>query len=348
MGGGSPGSSPRQVARVVLDAVAVARLAQHLEVEHRALVEPLRLEELPLRLQSGLHLHELRLDRLHRVGEAGLGGHVVARGVDRHLGEPPRRLAGERVEGADPLHLVPEQLDADPALLVGGHDLDHVPAHAEGPPLQLVVVALVAGLDEAREQVPPVEDVALPDEEQHPVVGLGRAEAVDARHRRHDQHVAALEEAPGGGEAEPVDLLVDRGLLLDVGVRLRDVGLGLVVVVVRDEVLDRVLREERLELLVELGGQRLVVGEHQGRAVDPRDHGRHGEGLARARDPEQHLVLVAALEPRDELLDRGRLVPAGLEVAHQLEAGVRLRGSEAHGLGTRGCHPDIITKGVRS
>jgi len=41
--------------------------------------------------------------------------------------------------------------------------------------------------------------------------------------------------------SEPLDLLVDRRVLLDVGVGLRDVGLGLVVVVVGDEVLDRVL-----------------------------------------------------------------------------------------------------------
>jgi len=55
--------------------------------------------------------------------------------------------------------------------------------------------------------------------------------------------------------AHPVDLVVDERVLLDVGVRLRDVGLGLVVVVVGDEVLDRVLREERLELSVQLGGR---------------------------------------------------------------------------------------------
>ena len=45
------------------------------------------------------------------------------------------------------------------------------------------------------------------------------------------------------------------------------VGLGLVVVEVADEVLDRVVREELAELGVQLGGQRLVVGEDQRRLV---------------------------------------------------------------------------------
>jgi hypothetical protein len=50
--------------------------------------------------------------------------------------------------------------------------------------------------------------------------------------------------------AHPVDLLVDLGFLLDEGVGARDVGLGLVVVVVGDEILHRVLGEEALELAV--------------------------------------------------------------------------------------------------
>ena len=63
------------------------------------------------------------------------------------------------------------------------------------------------------------------------------------------------------------------------------VGLGLVIVVVRDEVLDRVVREELAELPVELGSQGLVVGEDQRRPLHRGDHVGDGEGLAATRDP---------------------------------------------------------------
>jgi hypothetical protein len=52
--------------------------------------------------------------------------------------------------------------------------------------------------------------------------------------------------------------------LLDEGVGARHVGLGLVVVVIGDEILDRVVREEVLELGIELGGQRLVRRQDDG------------------------------------------------------------------------------------
>ena len=95
------------------------------------------------------------------------------------------------------------------------------------------------------------------------------------------------------GQAEPLDLLVDRGVLLDVDVALGDVGFGLVVVVIADEVADGVVREELLELAVELGGERLVVRHHQRGPVHPGDDVGHRERLARAGDAEQGLVLLA-------------------------------------------------------
>ena len=51
----------------------------------------------------------------------------------------------------------------------------------------------------------------------------------------------ALEQRARGGVAQLVDLVVDVGVLVDVGVGARDVRLGLVVVVVGDEVLDGVV-----------------------------------------------------------------------------------------------------------
>ncbi len=111
-----------------------------------------------------------------------------------------------------------------------------------------------------------------------------------------------------------VDLLVDRGFLLDIGVGARNVGLRLVVIVIADEIFDRVVGKEAPELAVELRRQRLVGRKDQRRALRLLDHLRHGEGLAGAGDAEQHLHAVVALHALDQLFDRERLVALGLEV----------------------------------
>src|SRR5262249_225015 len=116
------------------------------------------------------------------------------------------------------------------------------------------------------------------------------------------------------GVAHAVDLLVDRGFLLDIGVGARDVGFGLVVVVVGDEVLDRVVGEEAPELAVQLRRQGLVGRHHHPRPLRALDHLGDGEGLARAGDAEQPLIAVVAIDAFDQFVDRLRLVALGLEV----------------------------------
>ena len=123
--------------------------------------------------------------------------------------------------------------------------------------------------------------------------------------------------------AQAVDLLVDRRVLLDVEVAARDVGLGLVVVVVGDEVLDRVVGEEGPELVAQLRRQRLVVGDHQRRALDRLDHARHRHRLAGPGRAQQRLEALALLDALGQRGDRPRLVGGGREDGVELELAAR-------------------------
>ena len=111
--------------------------------------------------------------------------------------------------------------------------------------------------------------------------------------------------------AELVDLVVDEGVLFDIDILARDVRLGLVVVVVRDEIFHRVVREKFPEFGAELRRKGLVVRQHQRRSVHPGDHVCHGEGLSRAGDSEEHLLLQPRLETAREPVYRLRLVARG-------------------------------------
>ncbi len=99
----------------------------------------------------------------------------------------------------------------------------------------------------------------------------------------------------------------------------RDVGLRLVIVVVGDKILHRVVREELLELRVELGSQGLVVRHHKRGSLQLLDDVCHGEGLARAGCTQEHLVSHAAIHPFDQLANGFRLVSSRLVRSMQFE-----------------------------
>ena len=122
-------------------------------------------------------------------------------------------------------------------------------------------------------------------------------------------------------EAQLVELVVDGGFLFDVDVAGGNVGFGLVVVVIDTKYSTALCGKKRLELVVELRRQGLVVGQNQRGTVDLLDHLGHGEGLARTGDAQQDLVLVAVKDTAGERLDGFLLVAAGCVVGNELEVG---------------------------
>src|SRR5437763_610042 len=309
------------VPAVVLDARTRADLAEHLEVVLGTHAQPLSLEELARPLEVGRPLGQLLLDAADGPLHPLVAGHVVGGREDDQRLEHAQLLARQGVEAADPLDLVTEQLDADGGLLVRRVDLDGVPLDPELPPHQVGVVALVVDGDQPGQHGALVVLLAGPHE-QHPLlVLLRRPQAVDARDRGHHDHVTSGQEARGGGVSQPVDLVVDRRVLLDVGIARGQVGLGLVVVVVGHEVLDPVAREELAELVGQLGRERLVGRDHQGRALDLLHRPGDSCALAAPGDPEEGLEAVPLLDAAAQGLDRRGLVAGGLEIGDNLEQG---------------------------
>ena len=300
----------------------------------------MRLEHLPLGLEQAHLALELGAEPVHGRLDRRLRGDVLGGREDRQVVELRVDLARERVEVRDLLDLVPEQRDPVGGLGRGRLHLDDVALDPEAAAAEQRVVAHVLGVDQLAEQL--VAVVLLPDGEvdEALLVLLRRAEAVDARDRGDDHRVAARQERGGGGMPEAVDVVVARGVLLDVEVGLRDVRLGLVVVVVRDEVLDRVGGEELAELVAQLRGQRLVVRDHERRPLELLDQPRHRRRLARACGAEQRLEAVARLERARQLADRLRLVAGrrvgggDAEIGHSdslAKAGTDVRSAEVTG-----------------
>ncbi len=151
------------------------------------------------------------------------------------------------------------------------------------------------------------------------MIGLGRTEAVDAGDACHDDHIVPVQQRTGGRVPHLVDLFVDVGVLGNVRVGLRDIGLGLIVVIVADKVFHGIVGEELFHLTVELGGQGLVGGDDQGGLLDPCNGVGHGEGLAGAGDPKEDHVSQPLPHTFHQILNSAGLIAARLEVGNDLE-----------------------------
>ena len=305
---------------VVLDAGAVAQLRHHLHIVFRPLADALGLHELLLFREVGHPFLQLFADLPDGPVHLVLGGNIVAGGVDGDMVQVAVCLAGDRVELGDAVDLIPEELHPQgPGLIVGRVDLHRVSPDPEHIALKGDVVALIPVLHQAAQQLVPVEGHARAQGDHHLGEVLRLAQAVDAADGGDHDHVPPLQKGAGGAQPQPVDLLVGGGVFFNIGVGMWDIGLRLVVVVIGHEVLHRVVGEELLELLAQLGRQGLVVGQHQGGPLDGLDDLGHGEGLAGAGDTQQHLLVQAVLHALGQLFNGLRLVAGRLIVRYHLK-----------------------------
>ena len=253
--GGRAGGSALDHPGVVLDAAAEADLLEHFDVVHGALADALGLQELLILLEPALPFLHLALDVQNGPVQLLPGGHIVAGRVDGHMIHHPLHQARDGIDLGDAVDLVPEKFHPDgSARPVDRVDLHGVPTDTEGIPGELDVVALVADLHQLFGQLLPGLFHAGTQGDDHVLVVNGVTQAVDAADGGHHDHIPPLKEGGGGGVAQALDLLVDGGVLLDIGVGVGDVGLGLVVVVVGNKIFHRIIWEKLPEFRAELGG----------------------------------------------------------------------------------------------
>ena len=230
------------------------------------------------------------------------------------------RIAGQHIRLGDLVDLIAEKLDpVGELVLIRRKNLDYIATHAEGAAVKVEVTPVVLDVDELRNDLIPVLLLPGPETDHHVLIVGRAAETVDTGDTRDHNHILTLEERARRRIPEPVNLLIGRGVLLNVGVGLRHIGLRLIVVVVGDKVLDRIVREELFHLAVELRRERLVVGDDERRLLQLLNYIRHRKGLARARHADQGLKLIARAKPVGQFLYGLRLVARRLKLTVQFK-----------------------------
>ena len=304
--------APVKIPAVILDAGAEADLPQHFDIVFRALGDALGFQQLAFRLK-------LRHSLLHVAFDAGdvffpvlLVGGVVGGGKDRRVLHGMQHVPVHHGKLADPVDLVAEKFHADAVFQLSfGDHLHSVPPNAEIPPFKRYVVALILNVHQTAQQLFRRHFHPRTQGNHLPLILAGVAHGINAGNGGDNNHVVPLLQGGGGAVAQTVDFQIDGSVLFDVGIGRRNIGFRLVIIVIGNEIFHRAVREKGLELAAQLGGQRFVVGDHQGGPLHLFDDGRHGKGFARTRHPQQHLGGHALLHPSRQGFDGLGLIPPG-------------------------------------
>ena len=167
---------------------------------------------------------------------------------------------GLRINGLELLNFVAPKMHAQGVVCIGQENVDRIALDAEGSSLEFGSGSAVEPTDQGvQEGIPSpfLTDLEWNDAfvEFHRI-----ANAVDATDGSDNNDIpSSTQQGRSGAQSQFFDFLVNGEVLFNVGIGGRDVRLGLVVVIVADEILDEVIREKLFELTVQLSSQRFVV-----------------------------------------------------------------------------------------
>ncbi len=223
-----------------------------------------------------------------------------------------QHFSSEAVDFLNHIDFIERTFDTNDRVSIWREDFDGISERVEHPLFEFQVRSPILNIGQTTQQLVALNGHAALQVDGERFVALDVSKTVNTGDRCNDEHVTAREQVHGCRMAKLFDLFVDARIFLDVRIGVRYVRLRLVVIVVRDEVADRIIGEELLELVTKLGSQRLIVGQNQRRALHLLDNIGHGKGFSRSRGTEQGLMLLAFLQPRHELFDSLRLVASWL------------------------------------
>src|SRR5690625_7758921 len=90
-----------------------------------------------------------------------------------------------------------------------------------------------------------------------------------AGNRCDNDHIPATrEERRSGSESQFVNFFVDRKIFFDIGVGSSDVCFWLIIVIVRNKILDRIIWKKLPEFAIQLSGQGFIVSDDQRGLID--------------------------------------------------------------------------------
>ena len=182
----------------------------------------------------------------------------------------------------DAVNLVIPKAHANHLVGIRQIDVHRVAFHTEISRLRRHIVARVKGINQAAEQHLGRKHFAHLQLYHILVKSCGVAHTVNARDGRdYDDVIAPREQGRRSRQAEFINILIDSQVLLNIGIRCRNIRLGLVIIVVAHVILHRIIGEEPLKLRIELRRQRLVVTQHQDGLVHLRNNIRNRKGLTR-------------------------------------------------------------------
>ena len=214
-----------------------------------------------------------------------------------------------RINLLNTLNLIIPERHTNEIHTIGNKHINRVTLHTKLTPRRTHVITHIKRINQHPQQPIPAQPLTNTDINHRTTQRSRTPHAINTRHRRDNHNIPpARKQSRQCRQPQTVNLIINRKILLNIRVRMRQISLRLIIVIVRNIILNRILRKKLLHLSIKLGSQRLVMTQNQRRTIHIRNHISNSESLTRTRNTQQHLSTTAPNNTLRQLTNSLRLI----------------------------------------
>ena len=222
-------------------------------------------------------------------------------------------LTCQHVNLRNPVNLITEKLHTHCRIcIICRKNFQHITAHPKSTSMKIHIVSHVLDINKLPDHIIPVTLHARSQRNHHILIIHRTSQTIDTGNTGYNDNITAFCQCRSCGKTQFVNLLVDGGILRNVGVCRRYVCFRLIIIVIGNKIFHCIVWEKFLHLPVKLRRQRLIVCNDQRRFVQLLNNICHGKCLTGTCDSKQRLELIAFFKTCHEICDGFRLIPSWL------------------------------------
>ena len=155
------------------------------------------------------------------------------------------------IQFRDTIDLIPEKFHTIGIIRgIRRNDLQHITTHPKSTTGKIHVVAHILHIYQLSDHLIPILLIPRPQGNHHILVVIRATNTIDAGYRRYDNDIAPLCQGCRSRQTQLVDLIIDGGILGNIGIGRRNICLRLIVIIIGYKIFHRIIGKKFFKLSI--------------------------------------------------------------------------------------------------
>ena len=158
-----------------------------------------------------------------------------------------QNFTSQHIKFYNAFNFIVKHLDAHSLFTISGwNNFDNITAYPESTTLKIYIITVILYFYQFMQYLLTVNNLTKAQRQYHIIIFLRRTQTVDTGYTGHNNYIPAFKQSTSGRVAQLINLVVNRSILFNISIGLRNIRFRLIIVIIRNKIFYSIFRKECL------------------------------------------------------------------------------------------------------